>query len=295
MRIATTSAEIRSQLKALRGHKSIAFVPTMGCLHAGHISLIEKARTLADIVVVSVYVNPLQFGPNEDLETYPRNFDADARACADANVDFLFHPATLYPEHGPNISLKTTELSDCLCGAARPRHFDGVVTVVNILFNIVHPDIAVFGEKDWQQLAIIRCMVSDLQMPIEIVGSAIIREADGLAMSSRNRYLTASERQQALALSQALNAMRQAALAGETDVEILKTIARNILNAAAITIEYLDVRKANSLQNTHKLGNNPVRAFIAAKIGKTRLIDNMPLEFMPVEHTVPEPSTEESR
>ena len=275
MRISTTSAEIRSQLKALRGHKSIAFVPTMGCLHAGHISLIEKARTLADIVVVSVYVNPLQFGANEDLDTYPRSFDADARACADADVDFLFHPATLYPEHGPNISLKTTKLSDCLCGAARPGHFDGVVTVVNILFNIVQPDIAVFGEKDWQQLAIIRCMVSDLHMPIEIVGGRIVREADGLAMSSRNRYLSDSERTRALAISRAMTGMQLAARDGETDAEALKTRARNILENAAVQPEYIDIRHAISLKEESQLKHQPTRAFIAARVGNTRLIDNV--------------------
>jgi len=294
MRIAHTTSELRRQLQPLRANNTIAFVPTMGCLHAGHLSLIAKAKKLTDIVVVSIYVNPLQFGPTEDLDTYPRTFDGDARACAEAGADFIFHPATLYPENGSDITLTAGPLSDCLCGASRPGHFDGVVTVVNILFNIIQPDIAVFGEKDWQQLAIIRRMVNDLQMPVEIVGGDIIREADGLAMSSRNRYLSDTERKQALALSQALNAMCQTALAGETDAEILKAIARNMLNAAAINIEYLDVRNADSLQSTHRLGTKPARAFIAANIGKTRLIDNVsintPLEFIPAE-----PSTEESR
>jgi len=295
MRIAHTTSELRRQLQPLRANNTIAFVPTMGCLHAGHLSLIAKAKELADIVVVSVYINPLQFGANEDLDAYPRTFDDDAKVCAEAEVDFIFHPTTLYPENGADTTLKAGKLSDCLCGAARPGHFDGVVTVVNILFNIVQPDIAVFGEKDWQQLAIIRRMVTDLQMPVEVIGSDIIREADGLAMSSRNRYLAATERQQALTLSQALNAMCQAALAGETDAEILKAIARSMLNAAAINIEYLDVRNADSLQSTHRLGTKPARAFIAANIGKTRLIDNMPLEFTPLELTALEPSTEESR
>jgi len=279
MRIAHTAAELRRQLQPLRTHNTIAFVPTMGCLHAGHLSLIAQARERADIVIVSIYINPLQFGAHEDLDAYPRTFDDDAKACAEAGVDFIFHPSSLYPDNGPDITLKAGKLATCLCGAARPGHFDGVVTVVNILFNIVRPDIAVFGEKDWQQLAIIRRMVSDLQMPVEIIGSDIIRQPDGLAMSSRNRYLAPAERQQALALSQALNAMQQAALAGEADTETLKTIARNILDAAAITVEYLDVRAADSLQLTHTLGDSPARAFIAARIGKTRLIDNMPLEW----------------
>jgi len=195
MRVAHTAAEIRRQHKPLREKQSIALVPTMGCLHEGHMSLIKKAQSEADIVVVSIYVNPLQFGVNEDLDRYPRTFDDDARLCAEAGVDFIFHPSTLYPRSGPKVTLKASKLSDCLCGASRPGHFDGVVTVVNILFNIVAPDIAIFGEKDWQQLAIIRRMVKDLQMPIEIVGCATVRETDGLAKSSRNRYLTDSERE----------------------------------------------------------------------------------------------------
>jgi len=293
MRIASTTAEIRRQLKPLRSRQTIAFVPTMGCLHAGHMSLIEKAGKLADIVVVSIYVNPLQFAAGEDLDAYPRTFDKDAALCNDAGVDFLFHPATLYPENGPTITLKATQLSDCLCGASRPCHFDGVITVVNILFNIIQPDFAIFGEKDWQQLAIIRRMVEDLQMPVEIVGSDIIREADGLAMSSRNRYLSDADRKQALALSQALRAMQQSVMAGERDVKTLKSVAQNILDTADIRPEYLDIRCANSLTTKRMLNEQPARAFIAARVGKARLIDNMPLAF----NTTPEPAscTEDSR
>jgi len=279
MRIAHTTAEIRHQLKPLRSRQTIAFVPTMGCLHAGHMSLIEKAKKLADIVVVSIYVNPLQFGPGEDLDAYPRTFDKDAALCAGASVDFLFHPATLYPKSGSKITLKATTLPDCLCGASRPGHFDGVITVVNILFNIIQPDFAIFGEKDWQQLSIIRRMVKDLQMPVEIVGNAIIRETDGLAMSSRNRYLSEADHSQALALSQALTAMQQSTLAGERNVGALKHIAQDILEAANIQTEYLDVRSANSLKTKHLLSKQPARAFIAARVGNARLIDNMPLEF----------------
>jgi len=286
MIVARTTTEIRSHLKPLR-NQTLAFVPTMGCLHAGHMSLIEKAAKLADIVVVSIYVNPLQFGAGEDLDTYPRTFDKDAALCAEAGVDFLFHPATLYPENGPKITLKATDLCDCLCGASRPGHFDGVITVVNILFNIIQPDFAIFGEKDWQQLAVIRRMVEDLQMPVEIVGSDIIREADGLAMSSRNRYLSNTDRKQALALSQALRAMQQATLAGERHVETLKTVAQSILDAANIRPEYLDVRSANSLITRHTLNKQPARAFIAARVGNARLIDNMPLAF----NNAPEPAS----
>jgi len=293
MRIARTTTEIRRQLKPLRSHQTIAFVPTMGCLHDGHVSLIERARELADIVVVSIYVNPLQFGAGEDMDAYPRTFDDDARACAEAGVNFIFHPATLYPKNGPKITLKATRLSNCLCGASRPGHFDGVLTVVNILFNIIQPDIAVFGEKDWQQLTIIRRMIKDLQMPIDIVGGTIIREADGLALSSRNRYLSDTDHSQALALSKALTAMQQSALAGETKALALKSIAQNILDAADIQTEYLDVRSASTLKARHILNKQPARAFIAARVGNARLIDNMPLEFnTPLEPAI---RTQESR
>jgi len=285
MRVAHTTAEMRRQLKTLRNHKTIAFVPTMGCLHDGHMSLIKEAKALADIVVVSIYVNPLQFGPSEDLEKYPRPFERDAQMCEAAGVDFIFHPTSLYPKSGPRITLKATKLSDCLCGATRPGHFDGVVTVVNILFNIVRPDFAIFGEKDWQQLTIIRRMVNDLQMPIEIIGAEIVREEDGLAMSSRNRYLSNLDRQQALALSQALIAMQTLAAQGESSIETLKTAAQEILTAANITTQYLEVRQASSLKSKRKLNNLSSRGFIAAQVGSARLIDNMPLIYTPLEPT----------
>ncbi len=279
MRVAHTTAEIRRQLKSFRGRKSIAFVPTMGCLHEGHLSLIRKARSLADIVVVSIYVNPLQFGPNEDLDKYPRTFESDAKLCAGEGVDFIFHPSTLYPKSGAKITLKTTKLSDSLCGASRPGHFDGVVTVVNILFNIIQPDVALFGEKDWQQLAIIRRMVSDLQMPIEVIAVETQREPDGLAMSSRNRYLSKEDRQKAVLLSQALVAMQDMTAGGEQNTEVLKTAACKQLADAGITLEYLNIRNANSLKTKRTLNSNQhIRAFIAAMVGKTRLIDNMPLQ-----------------
>jgi len=282
MIVANSPGELRRQLQTVRGQKTIAFVPTMGCLHAGHISLIEKARAVADFVVVSIYVNPLQFGPSEDMAAYPRTIEDDSAACVAAGVDVLFHPATLYPDNGPNVTLTVTELDDCLCGASRPGHFDGVVTVVNMLFNIVQPDIAIFGEKDWQQLAIIRRMVDDLQMPVELIGVETMREADGLAMSSRNRYLSGADRRQALALSCALKSMQQAAADGETDVAMLLEQGKRILAAAEVQPEYLDVRDAVSLQPVDNLNGQvtsgqAARAFVAATIGKARLIDNMPL------------------
>ncbi len=280
MKIATTTAEIRNLLKPLqRSGKIVAFVPTMGCLHDAHMSLIREARSVADIVVVSIYVNPLQFGPGEDLDRYPRTFDSDARLCSEAGVDFIFHPTTLYPEDGSQTMLRAGELSGCLCGASRPGHFDGVATVVNILFNIVQPDIAIFGEKDWQQLAIIRRMVSDLQMPVKIIRCDTVRETDGLAMSSRNRYLSKGDRAKASVLSQALMAMQSMAAKGERSVELLKNAATSTIATAAIKAEYLDVRSANTLEPVYTLDDGPARAFIAAKVGNTRLIDNMPLEL----------------
>ena len=282
MRIARTNAEIRRQLAGHRGRNSIALVPTMGCLHAGHASLIRQARSLADTVVVSIYVNPLQFGANEDLDRYPRTFEDDARLCQREGVNFIFHPATLYPRYGPKVTLTAADLANCLCGASRPGHFDGVLTVVNILFNVIQPDIAVFGEKDWQQLALIRRMVADLQMPLEIVGSETVREADGLALSSRNRYLSDAERRQSIRLSQALAAMQQLAADGEASAETLKATGQQILADAGIEPEYLEIRNARSLKTKWALNRKQqTRVFIAARVGKARLIDNMPLRLGP--------------
>lgn len=283
MRIARTTAEIRRQLAGHRERNSIAFVPTMGCLHAGHASLIRKARSLADTVVVSIYVNPLQFGPDEDMERYPRPFEDDARLCQQQGVDFIFHPATLYPQGGPKVSLKASGLSAPLCGSSRPGHFDGVLTVVNILFNIIQPRFAVFGEKDWQQLALIRRMVSDLQMAAEIVDVETVREADGLALSSRNRYLSDAERGKAVQLSRALVAMQKLAAGGEANAEILKAAGRSILAGVGIEPEYLEIRNARSLKTKWTLNRKQqARAFVAAVVGKARLIDNMPLRLGPV-------------
>jgi len=291
MNIVQTVRDIRHQLQPLRQHQRIAFVPTMGCLHAGHLSLIEHAKTLADIVVLSIYVNPLQFGPDEDLQQYPRPFEADAQLCRDAGVDFIFHPDSLYPESGANITLKVNALSDCLCGASRPDHFEGVATAVNILFNIVQPDFAIFGEKDWQQLTIVRRMVDDLTIPVEVIGAATVRQADGLAISSRNRYLNEDERQQALAISQALIAMQQLAASGEQCVETLKRHAHDMLSAAHISPEYLELRHPDSLQTIqHTLGKQTCRAFIAARVGNARLIDNISLKA-PLKSTVLENRT----
>ncbi len=279
MKIIHNPADLCRQLAKRRKSQSIALVPTMGCLHDGHMHLIETARKMADFVVVSIYVNPLQFGANEDLDRYPRTPEADAKRCVQAGVDMIFHPPTLYADAGPLVSLHVQQLADVLCGASRPGHFDGVATVVNILFNIVQPDIAVFGEKDWQQLAIIRRMVRDLHLPVQIIGVPTVRECDGLAMSSRNRYLDAADRRRAATLSQALKAMARQAGDGIHDCATLLATGHAILHEAGIEAEYLEIRHADTLQALHRLQHDqPARAFLAARIGKARLIDNMPLD-----------------
>jgi len=276
MNISKTPEQIRQYLAPLR-KRSIALVATMGCLHEGHISLIRKAKSLADIVVVSIYVNPMQFGENEDFNQYPKTFEKDAEICKNEGVDAIFHPENLYPDDGAKITLKASAMSNILCGISRPSHFDGVVTVVNMLFNIIQPNISVFGEKDWQQLAIIRRMISDLHMPIEIIGSEIIRENDGLAMSSRNRYLNPDEHQKSLILSQTMFLIKKNI---KQDQKTSKSIQFGIDNLKnnAISIEYLDV--CNELTLTPENTITPQsRIFIAAKIGKTRLIDNISLRI----------------
>lgn len=278
MIVIESATELRRHLAASRGKDRIALVPTMGCLHEGHLSLIRKARSLADIVVVSIYVNPLQFGPNEDLGAYPRTLDADAGLCKSEGVDIIFHPENLYADGTPLVSMRVEELDQCLCGASRPGHFDGVATVVSILFNIVQPEIAVFGEKDWQQLTIIRRMVDGLQMSVEIIGSETVRESDGLALSSRNRYLSEVDRDKATALSQALLAMQTMAEAGEINVTRFIREATAILSEDGIDPEYLDIRDAYTLKPIDRLNpKQSARAFIAARIGPARLIDNISL------------------
>jgi pantoate--beta-alanine ligase len=276
MKIIRDADELRLQLAGLRNER-IALVPTMGCLHEGHLSLIRKAKRLADIVVVSVYVNPLQFGPNEDFSSYPRTFNADADLCREQGVDIIFHPENLYPHAGPQVTLKVSGLDEGLCGTNRPGHFDGMATVVNILFNIVQPDLAIFGEKDWQQLTIIRRMASDLHMPVEIVGSETLREEDGLAMSSRNRYLNADERRQATALFAALEAMHKQAASGEQQVAALLQTGATLLDQHGIVPEYLEIRHEDSLAPIDSLDEGPARAFVAARVGPARLIDNLSL------------------
>jgi len=262
----------------------VALVPTMGCLHEGHLSLIRAARKQADHVMVSIYVNPLQFGPDEDFAAYPRDFGRDARLCEQAGTDTLFHPDNLYPDGPPRVSLTVdASLAGCLCGKTRPGHFDGVATVVAKLLNLARPDIAVFGEKDWQQLVIIRRMTRDLNLPVNIVSHPTVREADGLAMSSRNRYLAPDERRRAAALFAALSRMREAVADGEAECPALIRIGRETLADAAIEPEYLEIRDECTLQPLAHVRNGKARAFAVARIGRARLIDNIALPPAPTE------------
>ena len=275
-----TVGELRAHVAGvLREGRRIGFVPTMGNLHAGHHSLISIARARSDVVIASVFVNPTQFGPNEDFARYPRTPDADAEGLAAQGCDVLFLPPVeaLYP-NGAHASVKVVvpELPDQLEGAIRPGHFDGVATVVAKLFNLVQPRLAVFGRKDYQQLLVIRRLVHDMGYPIEIIGAPIVREPDGLAMSSRNQYLDAGERQRALAIHATLQWMREQALAG-FDAATVEAGARVRLEAAGLVPDYAVLRRADHLG---PVGGSPVRdlvALVAARAGGTRLIDNLAL------------------
>lgn len=278
MKIIESPDQLRAHLSAQREKGKIALVPTMGCLHQGHLKLIEMAKEKADFVVVSIYVNPAQFGPNEDFTNYPRTPGQDISLCQDAGVDVLFTPRQLYADDGPLVSLRVTELNNCLCGRSRPHHFNGVVTIVSILFNLVQPDVAVFGEKDYQQLVIIRRMVTDLHFPVKIIGVPTVREADGLALSSRNMYLDDRERMISSRLYHSLKKIDEGIRAGERSIDRLVDRARSHLVASGIEPEYLEIREAETLKTLVTLGKKPARAFIAARIGKARLIDNIPLE-----------------
>ena len=257
---------------------SVGFVPTMGNLHDGHISLIKEARARCDVVVVSIFVNPTQFGPNEDFDRYPRTLDADAAALVDAGTDLLFAPSVeeMYPLGQNQTWVDVDGLGDYLCGASRAGHFRGVTTVVSKLFNIVQPDVAVFGEKDFQQLAILRRMSEELLFPIKIVGASTSRESDGLARSSRNGFLDESERTLAPQLYQALQQLKADIEAGEQDYRGLESRYRDSLEQAGFQVDYLTVANARSLAPAGFDDSDLVVA-VAAKLGNTRLIDNVSL------------------
>lgn len=276
MQIEKTVAGVKAQVRAWKKEGfSVGLVPTMGYLHEGHKSLIERAVKENDKVVVSVFVNPTQFGPTEDLESYPRDLNADSILCEDAGAALIFTPevSEMYAENFTTY-VNTSSVSAELCGKSRPIHFRGVCTVVNKLLNIATPDRAYFGEKDAQQLAVIRRMVRDLNMNVEIVGCPIIREADGLAKSSRNTYLSPEERQAALVLSRAIRAGKAMVQSGEKDGEkVLAEMKRIISEEPLARIDYVEMVKWDTIEIHHRV-DCPILVAIAVFIGKTRLIDN---------------------
>jgi len=275
MQIIHTVSELRNTLKS---HNKIAFVPTMGNLHAGHIHLVELAKQYAECVVVSIFVNPLQFGPNEDLASYPRTLEADCEKLNGlASIVFAPSAAEMYPEP-QTMTIKPPPIADELCGASRPGHFAGVATVVMKLFNIVQPTVAVFGKKDFQQLFIIKQLVKQFNLPIEIIASDTVREASGLAMSSRNGYLSEKERAAASQLNQALQRVVQEVKGGKCTFDAIIKAATNALNAEGWVVDYIAICDASGLQPTQENDTNLV-VLGAAKLGKTRLIDNIEFQL----------------
>ncbi|MEV4218875.1 pantoate--beta-alanine ligase [Nonomuraea sp. NPDC049725] len=270
-------ARNRTDLIKARGDGSVALVPTMGALHEGHRSLIRAARSRADHVVVSIFVNPLQFGPGEDFSRYPRTFEADLEVCRAEGVEVVFAPAAEDMYHPDRqVSLRSGEMGRVVEGAVRPGHFDGMLTVVLKLFNLVQPDLAVFGQKDAQQLALIRRMVADLDVPVEIVGAPTVREPDGLALSSRNRYLSPADREVALALSRALRAG-----AAESAPSRVVAAAREVLEAAApeLALDYVVLVDPATFAEVAEPYRGEAVLAVAGRVGTTRLIDNAVLSF----------------
>ena len=276
MEIVKTVCQLRQAIKAWRAEGlTIAFVPTMGNLHAGHLKLVEEAQTKADRVIVSIFVNPTQFAPGEDFETYPRTEQDDYQKLRHINTDLLFQPtvAEMYAAHAKTV-VSISGLSERYCGASRPGHFNGVATVVCKLFNMVQPDLALFGLKDFQQLAIIRTMARDLNIPIEIIGIETIRETSGLAMSSRNGYLSAAEKSKAPLLYQSLCTAKEAILANEMPYLKIEQQALMFLAQAGFQPDYFSICSADDL-TTAKAQDTELVILAAAKLGTTRLIDNL--------------------
>jgi len=292
MQTVSTRAELANALVALKsGGKTLALVPTMGALHDGHLALVRQAREHADRVAVSIFVNPLQFGANEDLDAYPRQLARDSQVLREAGADLLWAPtvAEMYPA-GFTTTVTVPGLNQVLCGMNRPGHFDGMATVVLKLFNQVRPDVALFGEKDWQQLTIIRRMARDLDLAFphvdRVIGVPTVREADGMAMSSRNRYLSTADRARATGLNRAMRVAIGGILAGEDQGRVLATLRRSILSAGFERIDYAELRTAETLDDVAEFSGQAVRLLVAAHIGGARLIDNMAVE--PAMATMPE-------
>lgn len=274
MKVIKTISELKDTLKPYRKEgKSIGLVPTMGFLHKGHASLIKKAVEDNDIVVVSDFVNPIQFGPNEDLESYPRDINADSKLCEEIGADFIFNPEPSEMYHDKKAFVDIEGLSDNLCGAKRPGHFRGVCTVCTKLFNIVGPDKAYFGQKDAQQLSIIKKLVLDLNIPVEIIPVPIVREDDGLAMSSRNTYLSKEERKAALCLSKAIFTGEKMAKDGASLEKVLEKMTEIIKTEKLAKIDYISAVDLETIENVENFNQDTLVA-IAVYIGKTRLIDN---------------------
>lgn len=280
MKTETTIQGLNAALSPARtAKKRIGFVPTMGNLHEGHLNLVREAKQLCDVVVVSVFVNPIQFGPNEDYDSYPRTLDKDSQLLAEVGCDIIFAPSVeqMYGKQPRLTNISVSGITADLCGAARPGHFDGVAVVVSKLFNIVQPNLAFFGQKDFQQLAVIRQLVQDLSFPIEVIGVPITRAADGLALSSRNGYLTPEQRAVAPVIYQSLKTAEQALLNAvglETTLAEIKTQ----LTSAGFVVDYVEARSP-MLQPVTEFKQDTV-IFVAAKLGTTRLIDNLVVKFV---------------
>lgn len=289
MNVVKTIDKIR-QWRAEMNGITVGLVPTMGYLHEGHLSLIKKARQQCDRVVVSIFVNPLQFGPQEDLETYPRDVERDAKMAEKAGVDLLFTPTVdeMYPRT-PLTRVVVSRVTDGMCGASRPGHFDGVTTVVAKLFNIVQPQLAYFGEKDVQQLAVIQQMVNDLNLPIAIVSCPTVREADGLALSSRNVYLSSEERKQATVLYRALKQAKENVLRREwrTGEQVENGVIELISKQPLADIDYVEMRSFPNLTRVESLDRDSYVIAVAVRFGRTRLIDNILIKEKELSNHVP--------
>lgn len=279
MKTETTIQGLTASLSpAKAARKIIGFVPTMGNLHEGHLNLVREARKLCDVVVVSIFVNPIQFGPNEDFDNYPRTLERDQQLLADVGCDIVFAPTVeqMYGNQPRLTNISVNNITDDLCGAQRPGHFDGVAVVVTKLFNMVQPNFAFFGQKDYQQLAVIRQFVRDLNIPLEVIGVPITRAADGLALSSRNGYLSPEHREIAPVIYQSLQTAAQQLTSGTALSDALNTI-RATLTDVGFVVDYVEARSPE-LQKVDSF-NQDVVLFVAAKIGKTRLIDNLQVKF----------------
>ncbi|KXO81768.1 pantoate--beta-alanine ligase [Acinetobacter venetianus] len=279
MKTETTIQGLTASLAPARNTKKmIGFVPTMGNLHEGHLTLVRAAKKICDIVVVSIFVNPIQFGAGEDFDSYPRTLEQDSRLLADVGCDIIFAPSVeqMYGSQPRLTNISVGQITDDLCGKSRPGHFDGVAVVVTKLFNIVQPDYAFFGQKDYQQLAVIRQFVQDLNIPLEVIGVPIVRAEDGLALSSRNGYLSVEQREIAPTIYRLLKQAEQSLQEGKALSEVLANISAQ-LTQAGFVVDYVEARQPN-LQPVEKFDRNLV-LFVAAKLGSTRLIDNLEVDF----------------